>query len=283
MTAPSTFELEAGTLHLTRVRFLDVRVARANHAGESRSGNSRRRARDRGRGGFRGDARRPRQCAGAGRPDECRTYENCRRRALCRRNWCGASRVITFPEGLKHQLRLLPGDEFTLRVDVVPEDGRPVIDFGVGLDEARAVYPRWAAQCMSIETDNSELNELLAQATADIRMLCDHHDTGIYPTAGLPWFAVPFGRDALISSILLLHVNPELARGVLRYLAKHQGRRVDHDSDEAARQDPARGPHRRGSGARLVAAQPIRHHRRHRAVSVRAHGDGALDPRPQVR
>ncbi len=143
-----------------------------------------------------------------------------------------ASRVITFPEGLQHQLRIAPGDEFALRVDVVPDNGEPVIDFGVGLEEARAVYPSWAADCMSVETDNPALNELLAQATADIRMLCNRYDTGIYPTAGLPWFAVPFGRDTLISSILLLHFNPELARGVLRYLAKHQGKKVDRDTDE---------------------------------------------------
>ena len=43
---------------------------------------------------------------------------------------------------------------------------------------------------------------------------------------------MPFGRDTLISSTLLLHVNPEIARGVLRYLAKHQGKRVDESSEE---------------------------------------------------
>jgi glycogen debranching enzyme len=76
------------------------------------------------------------------------------------------------------------------------------------------------------------LNELLDRAVADIRMLCNLYDTGIYPTAGLPWYAVPFGRDALIASILLLPFNPELARGVLRFLAKHQGRHVDQNSEE---------------------------------------------------
>ena len=143
-----------------------------------------------------------------------------------------ASRVIVFPEGLQHQIRLSPQDTYSLRVDVVPDDGQPVIDFGVGLEEARAVYPRWAQECMSVETDNQALNEVLARAIADIRFLSNRYDTGIYPTAGLPWYAVPFGRDSLISSILLLHVNPELARGVLRYLAKHQGRKVDDFSEE---------------------------------------------------
>jgi glycogen debranching enzyme len=143
-----------------------------------------------------------------------------------------STRVIAFPEGLTHQIRLGPGDEFTLRVDVVRDMGGPAVDFVVGLEEANAVYPRWAAECMSVRTDNLAVNAVLEQAIADIRMLCNQYDTGLYPTSGLPWFGVPFGRDTLISSILLLHVNPELAHGVLRYLAKHQGAKVDADSQE---------------------------------------------------
>ncbi|TMD74403.1 MAG: hypothetical protein E6I82_06470, partial [Chloroflexi bacterium] len=142
------------------------------------------------------------------------------------------TRVITQPHGLKHQLRLEPGEEFVLTLDVVPGSAQVTLDFDSGLRAARDIYPRWAAECMSVRTDNPVLNELLDQAIADIRMLSNSYDTGIYPTAGLPWFAVPFGRDTLISSTLLLHVNPEIARGVLRYLAKHQGKRVDESSEE---------------------------------------------------
>ena len=132
---------------------------------------------------------------------------------------------------MKHQLRLPAGESFTLLVDAAPDSAQR-IEFAAGLQAAESAYPRWAAECMSVRTDNPALNELLDQATADIRLLCDEYETGIYPTAGLPWYAVPFGRDALITSILLLHVNPALARGVLRYLSEHQGRRVDADSEE---------------------------------------------------
>ena len=142
------------------------------------------------------------------------------------------TRVITFPEGLTHQLRLPAGGDFSIRLDVVRDGGPPVVDFAVGLEEAHAVYPRWRDECMFVETDNPDLNDLLAQALDDIRMLCNTYETGIYPTGGLPWYAVPFGRDALMSSILLLHVNPEIARGVLRYQAAHQGKEVDAISQE---------------------------------------------------
>ena len=136
--------------------------------------------------------------------------------------------VVAFPEGLKHQLRLRPGESFVLQLDV----GQAARDFAAGLQAARDVYSSWAAECMSIHTDNPRLNKLFERAIADVRLLSGDYGTGMYPTAGLPWYAVPFGRDALITSILLLHVNPEIARGVLRYLAQHQGRRVDADSEE---------------------------------------------------
>jgi glycogen debranching enzyme len=143
-----------------------------------------------------------------------------------------ASRVMCMPEGLKHQVRLGPGESFTWQVDVVPEASAGAISFESRLQAVKGEYPRWKAECMSIRTDNPDLNRVLDQAISDLRMLCNSYDTGIYPTGGLPWYAVPFGRDTLISSILLLHVNPEIARGVLRYQARHQGQRVDPDSEE---------------------------------------------------
>jgi glycogen debranching enzyme len=139
-----------------------------------------------------------------------------------------ATDVRAFPEGLKHQVRLAAGQSYSVQLDV----GRAVKDFEAGVRAARDVYTEWAADCMSIHTDNPTLNSLFERAIADVRLLCNHYSSGMYPTAGLPWYAVPFGRDALITSILLLHVNPDVARGVLRYLAANQGRREDADSEE---------------------------------------------------
>ena len=144
-----------------------------------------------------------------------------------------ATRIEVQPAGTRHRLRLGPGELFTLVVDVAPEgQEHGQISFDRGIAHAVDSHRGWAAACTSYETDNHALNGLLDQSRDDLRMLCDRYPTGTYPTAGLPWFAVPFGRDGLITSLQMLQTNPDIARGVLRYLAAHQGKRVDADREE---------------------------------------------------
>jgi Glycogen debranching enzyme len=149
-----------------------------------------------------------------------------------------STEVVIAPPGTKHRLDLGPGEKFTVLVDVVAHvgtragDAKEELGFDTGLARAVAAYRSWATDCALFRTDNPALNELLDQSRDDLRMLVEHYPTGLYPTAGLPWFAVPFGRDGLITALQLLPTNPEIARGVLRYLAAHQGQRIDADREE---------------------------------------------------
>jgi len=140
--------------------------------------------------------------------------------------------VILRPTGTHHRLELGPGERFVLEVDVLTGSGPERATFEGGLDRIRNAYKQWAADCATFETDNPALNELLQQSRDDMRTLCDRYPTGIYPTGGLPWYAVPFGRDALFTSMFALPMNPQIARGALRYLAAHQGKKVDLDTEE---------------------------------------------------
>jgi glycogen debranching enzyme len=66
----------------------------------------------------------------------------------------------------------------------------------------------------------------LDKSRADLALLTAELPSGPYPYAGVPWFSTPFGRDAIITAYQLLWLNPELARGVLSYLAQHQATEV---------------------------------------------------------
>lgn len=75
-----------------------------------------------------------------------------------------------------------------------------------------------------VNTGNPLFDAWLDRSLADLGLLTTQLDTGPYPYAGIPWFSTPFGRDAVITSLQMLWLQPSLARGVLRFLAEHQAR-----------------------------------------------------------
>ncbi|GAC1654889.1 MAG: amylo-alpha-1,6-glucosidase [Candidatus Dormibacteraceae bacterium] len=134
-------------------------------------------------------------------------------------------------------LRLDPQETFIVQVDILPllGDHEPPlhIDFDSALSDLSQSYRQWNQACTQLTSDNEVLDSgLLWRSREDIRILCDDFETGLYPTAGIPWYAVPFGRDGLLTSIQTLALNPDLAYGTLRYLAQFQGREVDEKREE---------------------------------------------------
>ncbi|MEZ0282060.1 glycogen debranching N-terminal domain-containing protein [Methyloceanibacter sp.] len=84
-----------------------------------------------------------------------------------------------------------------------------------------------------IATSNAAFDRWIDRASADLALLITELETGPYPYAGIPWFSVPFGRDALVTALQVLWINPALARGVLAYLSAAQAaeRSSFHDAE----------------------------------------------------
>ena len=78
-----------------------------------------------------------------------------------------------------------------------------------------------------IETSRPNFDAWLARSAADLAMLTVDLETGPYPHAGVPWFSAPFGRDALITALQTLWLDPRLAEGVLGFLADRQAKTED--------------------------------------------------------
>ena len=150
---------------------------------------------------------------------------------------------------------LAPQEIVTYELAIVPrEDGVGAApaprDFDEALDALNARYRKFLRSCADYTTSSESLDEeLILRSALDLRALIDDEDTGLYVTAGIPWYAVPFGRDGIIAAYQTLAWNPDIARGTLRLLAKHQGTKVDRFTEE----EPGKIFHelRRGELARL--------------------------------
>jgi glycogen debranching enzyme len=82
-----------------------------------------------------------------------------------------------------------------------------------------------------IHSSNEQFNNWITRSLADIRMMIEGNPEVDYPYAGVPWFSTVFGRDGIITALECLWLDPEIAKGVLSYLAEHQATRVDPQSD----------------------------------------------------
>jgi glycogen debranching enzyme len=87
-------------------------------------------------------------------------------------------------------------------------------------------------RAVHLQADHELFNRWLARASGDLQLLATETRDGFMPYAGIPWYVAPFGRDSLITAMQTLPYLPELARGTLRYLARHQATTDDVFTDQ---------------------------------------------------
>jgi glycogen debranching enzyme len=138
------------------------------------------------------------------------------------------------------QLYLPPQKKVYLSLRVTPYIGErtrsnpasPVIGFSSAAIDQSKNHREWKEKCTSYISDNQVFNQIINRAVSDLRSLYTTRAEGSVVEAGIPWFAAPFGRDALITSWQTLALNPDLAKKSLRYLACYQGKKIDQFNEE---------------------------------------------------
>lgn len=118
-----------------------------------------------------------------------------------------------------------------IRCISLPEASAGRTTFLSALRRSRRELQHMARREASIATSNESFNELVRRSVSDLRMLLTNTPHGPYPYAGIPWFSTAFGRDAIITALQTLWLDPQIARGVLQYLAAWQATSIDASSD----------------------------------------------------
>ncbi len=137
------------------------------------------------------------------------------------------------------------GAELDTAIKVTGADLGKTIEIKAGESCKISVSARFSSSIVAIDQQHSSLiwtsfknNQksleagILSQARVDIQTLSLSTESGTCIGAGIPNFVTMFGRDSLITAWFLLGEAPELAKGVLKFLARHQGKKTDEFHDE---------------------------------------------------
>lgn len=139
--------------------------------------------------------------------------------------------------GLDIDLRIEPGGHVELYVEagLAGGDEQPPSRerFRQAATQARLRMRHRQRRGARISSNGPLFDEWMQRSRSDLALLTSELASGPYPYAGIPWFSTPFGRDAVITALQTLWLDPGLARGVLRFLADHQAQEESAFLDSA--------------------------------------------------
>ncbi|NCC21356.1 MAG: hypothetical protein EOM26_02710 [Alphaproteobacteria bacterium] len=133
------------------------------------------------------------------------------------------------------RLELAPGETKVVAMAIgapLPAGEEPTCEsYRDALAALRAKRQKFADQGPKITFLDRDMQNWWDRSLSDIAMLTNDYDTGPYVCAGLPWFAVPFGRDGILTAMQMLWARPDIAKGALAFLAERQADQTDERID----------------------------------------------------
>jgi glycogen debranching enzyme len=140
--------------------------------------------------------------------------------------------VSASPTALDFELVVRPKEKVKLQLEVCCNaDGRQIVGYSEAFSSASAELAEVSAAFPQITSSNSRFSDWIARSMSDLQMMIAGNPEQNYPYAGVPWFSTVFGRDGIITALQTLWLNPEIAKGVLEYLASSQADRTDAMAD----------------------------------------------------
>ncbi|HET8563735.1 MAG TPA: glycogen debranching N-terminal domain-containing protein, partial [Candidatus Binatia bacterium] len=120
---------------------------------------------------------------------------------------------------------------FTFSFQSGYQSGPSRLSPATALHKAEQLLDSYRTEECQVYTSNNEINGWLKRSLADLHMMLTSTSHGLYPYAGVPWFSTAFGRDGIITALEFLWINPQVAKGVLSYLAATQATEVIPEKD----------------------------------------------------
>jgi len=150
------------------------------------------------------------------------------------------SRVSFFPVPLHItenratlSISLAPQEYTSIFVTVSCTEGKstPIRDFFISYRDTHRARRASTSNTAKLESSYELFRDVASRAVSDVYTLVTKTEHGVYPYAGIPWFSTIFGRDGIITAMLMLWMDPAIAKGVLRTLAAMQAVDFDAKSD----------------------------------------------------
>jgi glycogen debranching enzyme len=147
---------------------------------------------------------------------------------------CRPAPTQVLAKEVRYWLVLGPREERELTFEVsCTEDGReePAPPFGDVASRRDAEQDALRDAEAHVHSSSGLFDGWLHRAQSDLRMLLTRTKEGLYPYAGVPWYSTPFGRDGILTALQMLWTQPEVAAGVLRFLAATQATHSSAEED----------------------------------------------------
>lgn len=136
---------------------------------------------------------------------------------------------------VSYDIRLQPGKSQVIAMTVAfmtnGEKKNDIVGFPLALKKYKRRLEFINKTSCDVYTSNTQFNHWIHRSKADMITMVTDTPFGPYPYAGMPWYNTPFGRDGIIAALECLWISPDVARGVLKYLAATQATQEDSFRD----------------------------------------------------